>query len=197
MRHGDGPTVFEAERPPDARRLPLDEVNQQLLHILVQRGRTTLCELAAAVGRSESSVRERVAALERRGVVTGYEARIDWAQAGLPLVAVVEGYCPPARTAEIAGRLGRVPNLVDAVLTTGLPNVVAIVRARDMHDVRKNLAWLASSGLRDIGVRVTIERFVAERQPVGLLGQRHEQAARDARPPPLPAVTTVAAGNTR
>lgn len=145
-------------------RAPFDDVNLGILGILLQRGRSTMREIATAVNRTESTVRERVATLEQHGIVTGYEARIDWALAGYSLTAVVEGNCDPSRPLEVAAHLHKVANVVSAIFTTGFPNVLTIVRARDMQDLRKTMALLRGSTLLDITVRISLDELVAERQ---------------------------------
>lgn len=170
-RHADG------ERAGDSRWLGLDEVNQKIIQALVQRGRSTMRELADTVGRTESTVRERVASLELRGIVTGYSARVDWGQVGLPLMVVIEGCCPPGRLGEMAQHLNNVPNLVSAVVTTGSPNVVAIVRARDVDHVRRILLSFVPSMLANIQVKIALEHLVAERQPLPGTSVAHPEMA--------------------
>lgn len=166
----------------------MDRASEQLLHLLAQRGRVPARELADRVGLSESSVRERVSALELRGLVMGYEARIDWALAGLPMVVLIEGYCPPGRAGEVAGQLNRIPNVVQAMCTTGAPNVFAVVRARDTHDVRKLFGLLAATSLVNVGARIMLERLVVERQPP--LFQPSAETVKAAVAAPLMAPTT-------
>jgi DNA-binding Lrp family transcriptional regulator len=52
----------------------IDEVNLQILRLLQSNGRMSLAELAVTVGRSESTVRERVNSLELDGFLMGYQA---------------------------------------------------------------------------------------------------------------------------
>ncbi len=67
----------------------LDEVDAQLLRLLVQDGRRSYTDLARDTGLSTSAVHQRVRRLEQRGAITGYTARVDPVQAGLPLTAFV------------------------------------------------------------------------------------------------------------
>lgn len=145
----------------------LDETNERILQLLAHRGRSPMSAIADAVGRTESTVRERVTALERRGVLLGYEARIDWALAGFPLLMMVDAYCPPDLTSEVAGRLLHIPNVVQATITTGSPNVWASLRARDTADVRKQLALVSAvQPLSDVRARITVEHLVPQRPPL-------------------------------
>ena len=143
----------------------MDRISVHLLHVLSQQGRISARKLADNVGLSESAVRERVGSLERQGVVMGYEARVDWALAGLPLLVLIEGYCPAGIVGDIARQLRQIPNVVQAMVTTGAPNVLAVARARDTQDVRDLSCLLAATSLVDVAVSITLEPLVARRQP--------------------------------
>jgi Lrp/AsnC family leucine-responsive transcriptional regulator len=153
----------------DSSYVVLDETNERILHLLAHRGRSPMSALAGAVGRTESTVRERVATLQRRGIILGYEARIDWALAGFPLLVLIDAYCPPGLAGEVATRLQHIPNVVQAGITTGSPNVWASIRARDTSDVRKQLGLLASTPLVNVHARITVEQLVTERPPLAAL----------------------------
>jgi DNA-binding Lrp family transcriptional regulator len=55
---------------------PLDEVDQRLLARLQDDARTPLAALAREVGLSRSAIQERLARLERNGVVAGYTVKL-------------------------------------------------------------------------------------------------------------------------
>jgi Lrp/AsnC family transcriptional regulator, leucine-responsive regulatory protein len=55
----------------------MDAVDRKILNILQSDARTPNAELARQVGMAPSAVLERVRKLEERGVIRGYEARLD------------------------------------------------------------------------------------------------------------------------
>lgn len=55
----------------------LDQVNATLLEELSQDGRRTVRALASSVQLSEPAVRERLNALERQGIISGYRVVLD------------------------------------------------------------------------------------------------------------------------
>jgi len=67
----------------------IDEIDRQILNILQQNARTANAEIARQVGMAPSAVLERIRKLETRGVIRGYEARIDPEALGLNLLAFV------------------------------------------------------------------------------------------------------------
>lgn len=67
----------------------LDQKSEDILRILSQNGRISNLELAERVALSPSACLRRVQELERRGIITGYRARIDPAARGIGFIAYV------------------------------------------------------------------------------------------------------------
>lgn len=67
----------------------IDDVDRHLLSLLQQDARTPNAELARQVGMAASAVLERVRKLEERGLVQGYEARLNPRALGQGLVAFI------------------------------------------------------------------------------------------------------------
>ena len=67
----------------------IDEIDRQILTILQQNARTSNAEIARQVDMAPSAVLERIRRLEARGVIQGYEARINPEALGLGLLAFV------------------------------------------------------------------------------------------------------------
>ena len=65
------------DHPHEPVHLHLDEIDRILARELVADGRATLAHLAATAGLSVSAVQSRVRRLEARGIVTGYQAKLD------------------------------------------------------------------------------------------------------------------------
>lgn len=67
----------------------LDEIDRKLLAIVQDGARTNNAEIARRVGMAPSAVLERVRKLEQRGVIGGYQARVNPRALGLDLLAFV------------------------------------------------------------------------------------------------------------
>lgn len=65
----------------------IDDVDRKLLNFLQDDARMSNAELARRVGMVPSGVLERVKKLEERGLIRGYEARLDARKLGSGLVA--------------------------------------------------------------------------------------------------------------
>jgi len=67
----------------------IDDIDSQLLHFLQEDARMTNAALARELGMAPSAILERVRKLEERGLICGYEARLNAAALGWGLVAFV------------------------------------------------------------------------------------------------------------
>jgi len=144
----------------------IDDTNLKLLQLLQRNGRMTMTELAGAVSRSESTVRERVTALELAGFLQGYQARVDWAAVGLPASAVIRARCDMNHVQEVAKQLSDIPHVTRAMLLTGPKPVMAILRVRDIQHLHSILRdRLANGMLSDIEAEVAMESLVETRPP--------------------------------
>jgi DNA-binding Lrp family transcriptional regulator len=144
----------------------IDETNLQLLKLLQDNGRMTMTDLARAVGRSESTVRERVASLEEAGFLRGYQARVNWALAGLPSIAVIHARCELGQIPEVAKQLAAMPNVTLAVMTTGPRPILALLRVRDTAHLHSLLRESIATGkLVDVEAEIALDALVEQRPP--------------------------------
>jgi Lrp/AsnC family leucine-responsive transcriptional regulator len=67
----------------------IDTIDTKILAILQQDARAANAEIARSVGLAPSAVHERIRKLERRGVIRGYEVRLNPEELGLDLLAFV------------------------------------------------------------------------------------------------------------
>lgn len=143
----------------------LDETNLQLLVLLQRSGRMSTVELARAVGRSESVVRERVASMELDGLLKGYEARVDWTRLGLPRQAIVRARAAKP-LAEVGARLAAIPHVTEVLHVTGNKPLVVHLRVRDVAHLAQVIAQrLEPAGLTDLDSEVAMESLLPLRPP--------------------------------
>ncbi|MFI7453210.1 Lrp/AsnC family transcriptional regulator [Nonomuraea sp. NPDC049714] len=67
----------------------MEEIDRRIVTLLAEDGRMSFTELARETGLSVSAVHQRVRRLEKRGVLRGYAAIIDYDAVGLPMTAFV------------------------------------------------------------------------------------------------------------
>ncbi|HSF41563.1 MAG TPA: Lrp/AsnC family transcriptional regulator, partial [Thermoanaerobaculia bacterium] len=67
----------------------IDDTDRQILTILQSNARISNAEIARQVGMAPSAILERIRRLEAKGVIQGYETRINPEALGLGLLAFV------------------------------------------------------------------------------------------------------------
>ena len=67
----------------------MEDTDHKILELLASDGRMSFTDLGKATGLSTSAVHQRVKRLEKRGLINGYTAGVDYEQLGLPLTAFV------------------------------------------------------------------------------------------------------------
>lgn len=132
--------------------MALDEIDGQIIALLEANGREPATKLAAKVGLSRSAVQERVARLERDGIIAGYTIRIGGAQpSGIEAYLILQLDGPVCR--RVAPQLGDIPEVRTVVSITGELDMLVRARVADMAA----LAALAErvSRIRDVKSVVT------------------------------------------
>ncbi|GMA32504.1 AsnC family transcriptional regulator [Litorihabitans aurantiacus] len=89
-----------------------------------------MAALAQQVGISRSNAYARVESMTAAGIVTGFQARVDPAAAGLGLSALVFVTVNPQSWSELLAALESMPEVESAMVTTGEHDVMLHVRAR-------------------------------------------------------------------
>lgn len=92
----------------------MDDIDLRLIELLAVNARTSYADLALEVGLSAPSTAERVRRLEERGVIVGYEARVDPAALGRDLTAFVSvSVGDRAQTRAFLAAVARLPEVVE------------------------------------------------------------------------------------
>lgn len=112
-----------------------DALNDKILRELSRDGRLSNLELAERVGLSPSACLRRVQDLERRGVITGYRARLDPAAMGVGFIAYVGvGLSHHTKQAQVdfETAMARAPEVSECHNVTGPIEYILRVEAADL-----------------------------------------------------------------
>ncbi len=71
--------------------MKIDNINKKILYYLQKDGRMTFKEIAEKIDRSETTIRDRIKAMERSGIIQGYTTLIDKTSLGLNFFAIILG----------------------------------------------------------------------------------------------------------
>jgi len=112
--------------------VPLDDIDRELIRRLAADPRASQRQLAREISMSGPAVGERIARLERAGVIRGYTLSVDWAALGFPvLVYIPMSVAPGADLANILTALRNIPEIEELIAVTGTYDLIARFRLRD------------------------------------------------------------------
>ena len=160
----------------------VDSLDLALLRALTENARQSQRALAREVQMSPPAVADRLARLERAGVIRGYRADIDWAALGYPVnvyLAVTAG--PGMDLSDIIREIRELPEAAEMSVVTGGLDLLVRVRVRDQMHLRD---LLLNTIFQIPGVQRT-ETFLslADVEPanftLALLDQMAERSGRD------------------
>src|SRR5450432_2721991 len=116
------------------------DLDLALLRALAADGRQSQRALARQVEMSPPAVADRLARLERSGVIRGYRVDIDWAALGFPVVvylAVTAG--AGMDLSDIIREIRALPEAEDMSVVTGSLDLLVRLRVRDHTHLRELL----------------------------------------------------------
>jgi Lrp/AsnC family transcriptional regulator, leucine-responsive regulatory protein len=116
----------------------LDDFDHRLLEALAGDSRQSQRALARQVGMSPPAVADRIARLERAGVIRRYGIEVNWSALGYPVVvyiAVTAG--PGVDLGRIVEGLRDLPEVQDMSIVTGALDLLVRLRVRDHVHLRE------------------------------------------------------------
>ena len=118
----------------------IDEMDRRILSLLQQDARLSNAEIARRVGMAPSATLERLRKLEERGVIQGYEVRLDPHKLGLGLTAFifVRAQDKPGEL-DTGERLKQHPNVLEVHHIAGEDCYLVKMRATDTEDLGRML----------------------------------------------------------
>ena len=158
----------------------MDTTDQKILRILQGDGRCSNAEIARRLDKAPSAILERVRKLEKRGVLTGYEARINPEALDLALLAFlfVKATDGPCDT-ETGHHLAKIPEVLEVHQIAGDDCFLLKVRAAsttDLHRILKEeIGGLGT--VRSIRSTIVLETL-KESTALPMAAQPHEHNTR-------------------
>ena len=117
-----------------------DAVDLKLLRLLSEDARISRRQLAMEVGMSAPAVGERLARLERLGVIRGYSVAVDWARLGYSMevylnVLIVPGW----DSGQVISDLANFPEIESVSSISGAYDLLARMHVRDHQHLTRLL----------------------------------------------------------
>jgi len=131
----------------------LDETGWSLLHELQKNARISYTELGQRVGLTSPAVVDRIRRMEDAGIISGYQAKVNLARVGLPVMAIV-------RLAEIGGQscdyaaaqISQIKEVLECIRTTGDDSMVIKVVASSVEHLTQVLDQISRYGIPDTSI---------------------------------------------
>ncbi len=115
----------------------LDKIDNQIINLLLKDARMSYSDIGEAVGLSRVAVKNRIAALERLGVIKGYKAVIDSQSVPETMTFVVNIETKPEEFEACKRAFVEADETVTIVHTTGNCHLVAICISSDIKTMRE------------------------------------------------------------
>ena len=126
---------------------PLDGTDREIIALLIADARASLADIGRKVSLSPPAVKRRIDRLETLGVITGYTTLVDHAKLGSPLEAFAElRFAGNTRVDDIAAVAKGIPEVQAVYTTAGDPDALALLRVRDVSDLKRVIDRLRSTG---------------------------------------------------
>ena len=118
----------------------IDGVDLNILTILRSDARASFADISRRLGMAPSAILERIKKLESRGIIKGYEAKIDPNEVGLGLLAFVRVKAEEAVDSMAVGEgLARLPEVQEVHYVAGEDGYLIKVRIANAESLGKFL----------------------------------------------------------
>lgn len=133
----------------------MEDIDRQIINLLCADGRMSLADIARETGLSTSALHQRVRRLEKRGLITGYRAELDYRAVGLPLTAFVSlTPIDPATPDDAPERLAHIPEIEACWSVAGAESYILKVRVVEPADLEELLSRIRATA--NVSTRTTI-----------------------------------------
>ena len=144
----------------------IDDIDFQILDILQKKARIPNAEVARQVGMAPSAILERIRKLEERGIIEGYEVRLNPSPFGRGLAAFMFVDVDPEGNGQLANRLSEVEGVQEIHQVSGHDGYLVKIRATDPAALgtllREKIQPL--DGVRSTRTHIVLETFRETRQ---------------------------------
>ena len=115
----------------------LDEIDMKILKMLEEDGRMPFTEIAEKLRLSESTVRKRVQALQRKGIIKKFTVKIEPSKLGIKTIAIVGVDVDPTRLLEVAQKLCEFKEIKWVATSTGDHMIMTEIWTRDGRELTR------------------------------------------------------------
>jgi Lrp/AsnC family leucine-responsive transcriptional regulator len=140
-----------------------DDLDQRILQTLQKNGKLTYEEIGKLLGRSPSTVRDRIEKMEEDRTILGYSAIADQERLGIYSDSYVCADIDPDRMSSAVSALFSIENVSEILSVTGEHRLMMRVRTKSNRElvdiIDKRLKPLGFSNVKTIVVLDSIMRY--------------------------------------
>jgi Lrp/AsnC family leucine-responsive transcriptional regulator len=140
----------------------LNELDRRIVDRLVEDGRVSYRQLGDEIGLSANATADRVKALVKRGVITGFTALLGDGTGRRPLEAIIDlRLRSNAERSKFEEHVRSLPAIADAVHLTGTFDYQLKIACRNAEEIDHTIATLKDQGgVTETRTRVVLRRVV-------------------------------------
>ncbi len=110
----------------------LDDTDHKILDLLIDNTRIPFTDIAKKLEISAGTIHVRVKKMEEAGIITGSSLQVDYHKLGYSFIAYVGVFIfKTSQTQFVLERIGEIPFVTVASVTTGKFNIFCKIRAKD------------------------------------------------------------------
>ena len=130
--------------------LDIDRVDLDILKILSEDGRIAYNKIAEELNKSPVTVKKHVLEMEKKGIIQGYGATINFDKLGYNLIAFIEITVSKGKMFEVEEKIARNPNVFGVYDITGTYDALIMARFKSRIEL--------STVIKDIHKSPYVER---------------------------------------
>jgi Lrp/AsnC family transcriptional regulator for asnA, asnC and gidA len=115
----------------------IDEIDRKIIEQYLTDARQSYHQVAKKTGVAVSTVQDRTKKLEKKGIIKGYTAVLDYEKLGLAVTAITEITTTGGRLAEVEKKLAQLPNAMAVYDVAGATDAVVLGKFRSTNDLSK------------------------------------------------------------
>ena len=139
--------------------MKIDNINKKILFLLQKDARMTYKEIAKELKKSETTIRDRIKAMERIGIIQGYTALIDKTTLGLNFFAMI--FANPVSSIDldsITEKIKNVKNVLRVYQISGHHRIAIFMVAPSYKELKEIIkSQLLPLGLKDEEIVAVLE----------------------------------------
>jgi Lrp/AsnC family leucine-responsive transcriptional regulator len=137
----------------------IDNINKKILYLLQKDARMTYKEIANELKRSETTIRDRIKAMEQVGIIQGYTTLIDKIALGLNFFAII--LANPVSSSdldEVTEKIKKLKNVMRVYQISGKQRIAIFMVTQSYRELKEILrTQIIPIGLKDDEIITVLE----------------------------------------